>query len=75
MSQNIQAIYENGILRPLQTLNLPENKIVEIDVRDISKDDSDKGKLIEADLAELSADELKHLEEEFEGYEQFYPRR
>ncbi len=75
MSQIIRAIYENGILRPLQTLNLPENKIVEIDVRDISKDDSDKGKLIEADLAELSADELKHLEEEFEGYEQFYPRR
>lgn len=35
MSQNIQAIYENGILRPLQPLNLPENKIVEIDVRDI----------------------------------------
>ena len=36
MSQNIQAIYENGILRPLQPLDLPENKIVEIDVRDIT---------------------------------------
>jgi len=34
MSQNIQAIYENGVLRPLQPLDLPENKIVEIDVRD-----------------------------------------
>ncbi len=32
MSRSIQAIYENGILRPLQPLNLP----VEIDVRDIS---------------------------------------
>ncbi len=34
MSQNIRAIYENGVLRPLQPLDLPENKIVEIDVRD-----------------------------------------
>jgi len=33
MSQNIQAIYENGILRPLQPLDFPENSIVEIDVR------------------------------------------
>ena len=34
MSEHIQAIYENGVLRPLQPLDLPENKIVEIDVRD-----------------------------------------
>ncbi len=34
MSQNIQAIYENGILRPLQTLDLPENKTVNITVLD-----------------------------------------
>ena len=44
MSQNVQAIYENGILRPLQPLEFPENSIVEIDVRDISKSDSDKDK-------------------------------
>lgn len=44
MSQFIQAIYENGILRLLQPLNLPENKIVEIDVRDVSDNDSDKEK-------------------------------
>jgi predicted DNA-binding antitoxin AbrB/MazE fold protein len=44
MSQNIQAIYENGILRPLQPLDFPENSVVEIDVRDISKSDSDKDK-------------------------------
>ncbi len=44
MNQNIQAIYENGILRPLQPLDFPENSIVEIDVRDISKSDSDKTK-------------------------------
>ncbi len=34
MSEIIQAIYENGILRPLQPLDLPENKIVEIEMRD-----------------------------------------
>jgi predicted DNA-binding antitoxin AbrB/MazE fold protein len=34
MSQNIQAIYQNGILRPLQPLDLTENEIVNIDVRD-----------------------------------------
>ncbi len=44
MSENIQAIYENGILRPLVPLDLPENSIVEIDVRDVSKNDSDKEK-------------------------------
>ncbi len=39
MSEIIQAIYENGILRPLQPLDLPENKIVEIEMRDeISSD-------------------------------------
>ncbi len=31
--------------------------------------------LIEADLAALETDELKHLEEEFKDYEQLYPRR
>ena len=37
MSEHIQAIYENGVLRPLQPLDLPENSIVEIDVRDVSE--------------------------------------
>ena len=36
MSQNVQAIYQNGVLRLLQPLDLPENKVVEIDVRDIA---------------------------------------
>ena len=37
MNERVQAIYENGILRPFQPLNLPENSVVEIDVRDISE--------------------------------------
>ena len=34
MSQNIEVIYENGILRPLQPLNLPEKKILKINLPD-----------------------------------------
>jgi len=44
MNQSIQAIYENGVLRPLAPLDLPENKIVEIEVRDISETDYNKEK-------------------------------
>jgi predicted DNA-binding antitoxin AbrB/MazE fold protein len=36
MTRHIQAIFEKGLLRPLQPLDLPENQVVEIDVRDIS---------------------------------------
>ncbi len=43
MSQNnIQAIYENGILRPLAPLDLPEQSIVEIDVRDKTENGANK---------------------------------
>ena len=42
MTQNIQAVYENGVLRPLQPLDLPENSVVEIDVRDVSETTDEK---------------------------------
>jgi predicted DNA-binding antitoxin AbrB/MazE fold protein len=35
MSHTITAIYENGILRPLSPLDLPEQSQVEIDVRQV----------------------------------------
>ena len=44
MIENILAIHKNGVLRPLQPLNLPENKIVEIAVRDVAENDTDKDK-------------------------------
>ena len=44
MTQHIQAIYQNGVLRLLQPLDLPENQIVEIDVRDVSENETDKEK-------------------------------
>ncbi len=36
MSEYIQAIYKNGVLRPLTPLDLPEDSVVEIDVRDVA---------------------------------------
>jgi predicted DNA-binding antitoxin AbrB/MazE fold protein len=41
MNQSIQAIYENGVLRPLAPLDLPENSVVEIDVRDVRENGSE----------------------------------
>ena len=42
MAEHIQAIYENGVLRPLAPLDLPENSIVEIDVRHVSENSDEK---------------------------------
>lgn len=42
MTETIQAIFENGILRPLKPLDWPENKIVEIDVRDVPENTGEK---------------------------------
>ena len=47
MIENIQAIYKNGMLHPLQPLDLPEDKIVSIDVRENSENDIDKEKWLE----------------------------
>ncbi len=42
MIENIQAIYKNGVLHPLKPLDLPEDKIVNIDVRDVSESINEK---------------------------------
>ncbi|MEP7038812.1 MAG: antitoxin family protein [Acidobacteriota bacterium] len=42
MSEHIQAIFENGILRPLQTLDFPENSLIELDVRDVSENSGEE---------------------------------
>lgn len=44
MNQSIQAIYQNGLLRPLAPLDLPEDSIVEIDVRDVIENGAKKSK-------------------------------
>lgn len=35
MNHSIQAIFKDGTLRPLAPLDLPENTIVELDVKDV----------------------------------------
>jgi predicted DNA-binding antitoxin AbrB/MazE fold protein len=38
MTMTIHAIYENGVLRPIETLNLPDQCEVEVEVRSIKPD-------------------------------------
>ena len=62
MIENIQAIYKNGALHPLKPLDLSEDKIVEIDVRDVSEktdetsDNKYKIKVFEEWMANLNPD-------------------
>ncbi len=50
MSDSIQAIFENGLLRPLAPLDLPENSVVEIDVKDVRNERTDSTRwLVEFD--------------------------
>lgn len=42
MSHKITAIYENGVLRPLTPLDLPEHSAVEIDVQQVATAPSTK---------------------------------
>ena len=63
MSQNIQAIYENGILRPLQPLDLPEGSIVWIEIIRILEDDASFIENIEKDLSEFGKNRERTFEE------------
>lgn len=73
-----QANYEQIIVAGIR--NLPPERQREVAdfvyfLRQREENDAEYEKLIEADLAKLEADELKHLEKEFEDYEQLHPRR
>ncbi len=37
MIENIQVIYKDGVFRPLKPLDLPEDEVFNIDVRDVSE--------------------------------------
>jgi len=73
-----QTNYEQIIVAGIR--RLPVEKLREVAdfvyfLRQRGENDKEFQRLIAADLAELETGELKHLEEEFEGYEQIYPRR
>ena len=42
MIENIQVIYKNGVFRPLQPLDLPEDEVFHIDLRDKSENGDEK---------------------------------
>lgn len=60
---HIQAIYENGVLRPLVPLDLEENTVVEIDVRDIEP----------GDQPESNADKIRAFDEWMENLNPDFP--
>jgi len=66
MRQQILVIYENGVLRPLEPLDLPEGSIVWIEIIEILGDSADFIKDIEKDLSKLEENERKHLEKEID---------
>jgi predicted DNA-binding antitoxin AbrB/MazE fold protein len=55
MTQHIEAIYENGLLRPLEPLALPEHARVRLDVRPV-----DSAALAPVTDEELSAQQAAH---------------
>ena len=58
-----------------KTLEQYARSILEQATRNSSETEEEYQNLIEQDLVELDESELKHLEKEFEDYEQLYPRR
>ncbi len=73
-----QRNYEQTIIAGVRRLSVERQREVADFVyflREREANGAEYGQLIGADLAELEAGELKHLEEEFRDYEQLYPRR
>ena len=73
-----QTSYEQIIVAGIR--KLPPERLREVAdfvyfLRQREENDEQYRRMIEQDLAELEANELKHLEEEFEDYEQLHPRR
>jgi predicted DNA-binding antitoxin AbrB/MazE fold protein len=64
MHQRVRALYKNGIFYPLEPLDLAEGSSVEIRNIESLGDVAEYIKRIENDLAELDANESKHLENE-----------
>ncbi|MCD9185560.1 MAG: antitoxin family protein [Pyrinomonadaceae bacterium] len=45
MSENLQVVYKNGIFRPLESIELPEDKYFNIDVHEMVEKTDNKTKL------------------------------
>jgi predicted DNA-binding antitoxin AbrB/MazE fold protein len=62
MTINVQAVYEHGILRPLEPVNLPENERVTITIAENAQTNSDPKAIAEA--SSISDDEFERLLDE-----------
>lgn len=73
-----QTNYEQTIVAGVKLLS-PERQREVADfvyfLRQREEDGANYEEKIEKDSTEFESDELKHLEEEFAGYEQLHPRR
>lgn len=66
MRQHILVVYENGVLRPLKPLDLPEGSIVTIEIIEVLGDSAEFIKDIEKDLSELEKNERNRLEKKID---------
>lgn len=73
-----KANYEQTIVAGVRSLS-PERQREVADfvyfLRQREEQDASYEQLVKKDLADFESAELEHLEEEFAGYEQKYPRR
>lgn len=56
MTQHIQAIFENGVLRPLEPLQLSEHQRVRLSISSVIDTDADGATRQKAAFAELDAE-------------------
>ena len=56
MGQNIEAVYENGVLKPLEPLRLPEHQRVRLSITGIFDEASDRAVIQRAAFLELESE-------------------
>ena len=71
MLRTIRVIVENGLLRPLEALNLPEGAVLEgeVSVSGVGEDGDDNPRSLEEGLRKLQDALAKHPEEWWEQFD------
>ena len=63
MQKTFEAVYENGVLRPLETLRLPNNLHVTMTIADLAANRQDLADYFSPDEWETAAHDPINLEE------------
>lgn len=71
MSRTIEAVYENGVFRPLESVTLPEGEHVQVTVPEISEEIQQR--LAALDAFETALEDLP--EEEWQRFDEAVQRR